>query len=194
MFWLNRKQLKLRFIATVFFCRLALRIYIILIWICSLFFKLIVIVLLYAYMKGRQIQNMERFHNKLCYWGFGILAVVTLIYLALFINLYKIPRQNKWNRPEVALLYEGIPLLLVNMFILYFIRYFKAEGHLPEYYYNYEMRRIVITTALVQFTFVFTFEKIWKFFSTDLKVYVNRSSFFTPIVAPERNAQQLNQS
>uniref|UniRef100_A0A1I7URU0 Serpentine receptor class gamma n=1 Tax=Caenorhabditis tropicalis TaxID=1561998 RepID=A0A1I7URU0_9PELO len=77
------------------------------------------------------------------------------------------------------------------MFILYHIRYNLISGNLLEFFFNYEMRRVVISTALVQFTFIFTFERIIKFFSTDLKNVIERTSIVTP-TAPEVYLQELN--
>ncbi|PIC19732.1 hypothetical protein B9Z55_025173 [Caenorhabditis nigoni] len=161
--------------------RRATRIYIIIIWIVSMLFGALICMILYGVTINRAIQSSQRFFNRLSYFTFASLAFVSSIYFSIFIHLYKMPRNNNWNRPEIALLYEGVPLLLTNIFILCYIQ-FDVEGReLHDWYINYGMRKIVISTALVQFTSVFTFQRIVFFFSTDFRVLLNRSSIIRPM-------------
>lgn len=128
--------------------------------------------------------------------SFASLALATFIYIAIFINFCKIPRIEKWKRPEVALLYEGIPLMIVNVsatlrkkpvfmtlqiYIFNFLTIdLRTKERFNERYFNYEMRSTVITTAFIQFTNVLSFQKLITYFnylkSVEMRVFFTRAS------------------
>ncbi|CAI5453741.1 unnamed protein product [Caenorhabditis angaria] len=86
----------------------------------------------------------------------------TILYISLFYHLFK-QRGNVhfWQVPEIAFLYEGVPLLVTRI-VVSFYTLVKFEIHAVDIY-NYEIHYRIISLALVQFTYLFDVETIRRY-------------------------------
>ncbi|CAI5453740.1 unnamed protein product [Caenorhabditis angaria] len=94
--------------------------------------------------------------------------ICTILYISLFYHLFKQRGDvNFWQVPEIAFLYEGVPILITRVFISFYsfapLSIYVEEDHYVDLF-NYEIRYRVISTALVQFTYIFDIESIRRFF------------------------------
>ncbi|CAI5453734.1 unnamed protein product [Caenorhabditis angaria] len=142
-----------------------------------------------VYKKLKELQRTaEKIVNHpeiILYYNFTLaLSIIstifcTILYISLFRHLFKQRNNNRklWEVPEIAFLYEGVPLLITRVLVSFYT-YEPLTNDVVNYaksMYNYEIRYRIISIALVQFTYIFDistirrgFEKIFRANSINL--------------------------
>ncbi|CAI5442588.1 unnamed protein product [Caenorhabditis angaria] len=119
----------------------------------------------------RELLVLSYYLQHIC----SIFAILlcSFLYFSLFWYLFKQRSERLLSLPETAFLYEGLPLLITR--VIFLSKVFKTDIKTGEFM-NYEIRFIIISNALVQFTSVFNFNSLRQFHGWILKFVIFHSN------------------
>ncbi|CAI5451971.1 unnamed protein product [Caenorhabditis angaria] len=140
-----------------------LRVYIITAWFVTFFAKLWAFVdFWFTGEKGASISYMKLIFISSILSNFFVNVFCCLVYIKLFWKLFNLPRLNKYNRPEITCLYEGVPLLVIRTMVLItqFNLDFEDDLEFFIYFTDFDIAYLVISTALLQFTYILSYHNL----------------------------------